>query len=308
MSKGKVVLLDMDGTITPARGKVTSEMIVSLMDLGRRAKIGIVSGSNLDYIMEQCGDAIIRYGFANHVDLLPCNGTKVYKFIDGEYQEVYNASMREELGDKQYRRTLQVIMELQARAITRFNIPIAGHFISCRGSTLNWCPIGRSASKEEREEFVSLRYKDSIRKTLIKELKIALGRHSEKLEIVLGGQTSIDVYPSGWDKTFALKHYDDYEVWFVGDKCERGQNDFHIYHLLNKIDRAFKTTGPTATKRIIDKLVLKFAEHGGVVFMPSNVLLLMQESKEYLAALDKKPWWQKIFDNLRARWYKFIGG
>jgi phosphomannomutase len=37
----------------------------------------------------------------------------------------------------------------------------------------------------------------------------------------IGGQISFDVFPNGWDKTFALKHVEDEgfeEIHFFGDK------------------------------------------------------------------------------------------
>jgi len=52
------------------------------------------------------------------------------------------------------------------------------------------------------------------------------------LKYSIGGQISFDVFPVGWDKTFALRHiagehYD--EVHFFGDKTFPGGNDYEIY-------------------------------------------------------------------------------
>jgi phosphomannomutase len=81
---------------------------------------------------------------------------------------------------------------------------------------------------------------------------------SEQLEIAKGGQTSMDIYPKGWDKTFGLWHFKELDHWFIGDACEAGQNDHQIYLAVkHKYDRqqSFKTTGPSATKKIIDDIL-----------------------------------------------------
>ena len=67
---------------------------------------------------------------------------------------------------------------------------------------------------------------------------------SDNVEIKLGGETSYDVYPKGWDKTFALQHFEGYQCWFVGDRCGNGGNDQTIYERLRVNGRSFevKTT------------------------------------------------------------------
>lgn len=48
----------------------------------------------------------------------------------------------------------------------------------------------------------------------------------------IGGQISIDVFPKGWDKTYALNYVgkDGFkEIHFFGDKTSPGGNDHEIY-------------------------------------------------------------------------------
>ena len=49
----------------------------------------------------------------------------------------------------------------------------------------------------------------------------------------------------------------DYELFFVGDKCDRGGNDYELFMHASNINEnnAFKTTGPENTLRIIDILL-----------------------------------------------------
>ena len=38
------------------------------------------------------------------------------------------------------------------------------------------------------------------------------------LMIALGGETSFDIYPIGWDKTYAMKHFKGYKIYFIGSR------------------------------------------------------------------------------------------
>ena len=76
----KVVLFDMDGTLTPPREKMNSNILKPLSELQKNGfEIAIVSGSDLDYIEEQCE---ILWDINNvdpyKIHFLPCNGTKYF--------------------------------------------------------------------------------------------------------------------------------------------------------------------------------------------------------------------------------------
>ena len=78
----------------------------------------------------------------------------------------------------------------------------------------------------------------------------------DKIEATLGGNTSIDIYPTGWDKRHALRHLDEKQIpWFVGDRCEQGGNDYPLYAALKDSGRSFKTSGPSETCEIILKII-----------------------------------------------------
>ena len=51
-----LVLFDVDGTLTPARKQVSTEMIQILKDLRSKVTIGFVGGSDFPKQIEQLGD------------------------------------------------------------------------------------------------------------------------------------------------------------------------------------------------------------------------------------------------------------
>ena len=115
---------------------------------------------------------------------------------------------------------------------------------------LNWSPVGRNANHSDRRMFVEADDKYSIRKKSLEKL-LSDSYLTKFLSFSLGGSTSIDIYPHGWDKTYALNHYDANDLfWFVGDRClQETGNDKPLYDKLNSIreNTAFQTNGPTET-------------------------------------------------------------
>lgn len=259
----KVVLFDMDGTLTPARKKIEWDMVVSLRELSKYAEIGIVTGSDLNYLREQCSMMWREINSCNphKITLLPCNGTKRLTWCKKtkDFITVNTVGMKEEVGDVVYRKLIENLIKAQDYFITYTKpaCPLSGTFLSYRGSLLNYCPIGRDATDSDREIFCQLDDQNLIRCRLIDRLKAAIPDIIDNFEIRLGGETSIDIFPKGWNKTYALKYYGNHDVYFVGDRCEAGGNDHDIY-LAVKRGNNYKTINTTNTKEIIGNLIDSF--------------------------------------------------
>lgn len=78
----------------------------------------------------------------------------------------------------------------------------------------------------------------------------------------IGGQISFDVFPTGWDKTYCLKHLEDEakkpegieykHIHFFGDKTFKGGNDWEIFNDPRTIGHS--VNGPEDTMRILKEL------------------------------------------------------
>ena len=93
----KLFLFDMDGTLTLARKKMSHDMLANLTNLQKNGwDIGIISGSDMDYIEQQC-DIMFDISPLNPrtVHFLPCNGTKYFK----NFKKVWEYCMQSEIGD-----------------------------------------------------------------------------------------------------------------------------------------------------------------------------------------------------------------
>lgn len=254
----KIVLFDMDGTLTPARQSMAKEVADKLQELQEAGfEIGILTGSDLNYVQEQCKAMFSHFSLDRYaIHFLPCNGTKYYRFRKEGFLTVYENDMREKLGKDNWRRMIRMISGFQLSLVDNDReIPLTGNFINYRGSTLNWCPIGRQAGTEDREKWCSLDKHNWIRNKWLKYVRDSFDSSGlENVEVKLGGDTSFDIFPKGWDKTLAFKNFEDYEkIFFVGDRCDFGGNDKEAYELAGEL--GFKTTGPKQTIQIINQII-----------------------------------------------------
>jgi phosphomannomutase len=264
-----VVLFDMDGTLTEPRKSMPQEIFDALMLLLQYADVGIVSGSPFDYIKEQCG--LLFNGLNEHslqdLLILPCNGTQKYSYSNGKWDNDVLLDMREFIGESTFHSLMSTLIKKQytcSLLSDTFGYPHTGHFISYRGSMINWSPVGRNANHEDREAFVKADKLYNIRQFIFDEL--LLNTHlTDKLAFSLGGSTSIDIYPHGWDKTYALNHYSDKDMfWFIGDRClQDSGNDKPLYDKVNSLrpNTAFQTKGPDQTILFIKDIIKTIEEN-----------------------------------------------
>tara|TARA_R110002020_G_scaffold409912_2_gene619693 strand:+ start:408 stop:1211 length:804 start_codon:yes stop_codon:yes gene_type:complete len=262
----RVVLFDMDGTLTPPRKAIEESMEDALHKLSQVTKVGIVTGSDFDYVKQQCGSFLYSGKDLSNFFILPCNGTKKYVLRQcsegtSEWIQESALNMREHLGESNFRKLMFLLCErLYITHMTSpGKVPAAGNFISYRGSLINWCPIGRSATENDRLEFIELDKKEKIRQRNLDVLSRT--SWSDFLSFSMGGNTSIDIYPTGWDKTYALNHFVNHEHWFVGDRCtmESG-NDKPLYDKIRETEpgKAFEVKSTADTLKIIEELLGKW--------------------------------------------------
>lgn len=257
-----LILFDVDGTLTESREHLKTKMLKALRELCRHAEIGFLTGSGLEYIKEQLWPALNDPIIKHNCHLLPCNGTE-YLITSGEDEIIFNhiskAIMSDEIGEGMMQELMKLLCSLQAQVSDEYTIPLSGNFIQNRGSMVNWCPIGRSSKRDARNAFKVLDDKLKIRNKYFEILSTEIKNRNIPLTLKLGGDTSFDIYPHGWDKTYALNHFSqtDWDFWFVGDRCYPEGNDYEIFELLKPSGRAYETSGPSETLEIIDFHILR---------------------------------------------------
>jgi len=203
-----------------------------------RATVGLVGGSDRVKILEQMQgeEAVAKYDYC-----FSENGLVAYKGS----QLLGQSSILGKHGEANCQQLINFALSYMAG----LSLPAKrGTFVEFRTGLINLCPVGRSCSFEERQEFARYDEEHGIRDAF----KIELEKVSIEIEIELqnwhlffiqkfghlglqfakGGQISIDCFPTGWDKTFCLQYvaeggYD--EIHFFGDKTSPGGNDHEIF-------------------------------------------------------------------------------
>ena len=257
----KVFLFDLDGTLTEARKPADSRLGPILRDLSKIGKIVIVTGSDYEFIQEQL-NSVWSYVPCPKVTLMPCNGTKKYTWKKSGFNSRFvlqsALSMKTCLGSEAYKKIINYILKRQVKFVENVSISenCTGRFVSYRGSMINWSPLGRDGSTEDRKAFVQHDLKKSYRSKEIDKMKRFVNKECIPVKISYGGDTSFDIFPIGWDKTLALKNIKDEEVYFFGDRCKQGGNDYEIYEEVKRLGGfAYHVKSPEQTMNILTKLI-----------------------------------------------------
>jgi len=241
----KLLLFDVDGTLTPARQSASAEILDLLNELRKKVVIGFVGGSDLVKITEQLsvrGNNIIDdfdFAFAE-------NGLTAYRLG----KQLQSQSFIKYVGEERYKKLVNFILHY----VADLDVPIKrGTFVEFRNGMINISPIGRNATIQERHEFEAYDKVHGVRAAFIKVLQEKFADYG--LTFAIGGQISFDAFPNGWDKTYALRHVENEgfeEIHFFGDKTFKGGNDYEIFTDSRTIGHT--VTSPADTARILKNL------------------------------------------------------
>jgi phosphomannomutase len=215
-------LFDVDGTLTPARNPMKTDMFDFIQSLKTvpDLKLGIVGGSDFKKISEQIGEHIFElfdYIFAE-------NGMVYYK----SNKLIHANSLKTIISQSD----LNAFISECLKYIADLDIPIkTGTFVEFRNGMLNVSPIGRNCSQTERDEFESYDKIHNIRQQMIRHLQMKFSQIN--FDYSIGGQISFDVFPKNFNKTLCLKYLvgeNVDQIHFFGDKTDLGGNDYEIFN------------------------------------------------------------------------------
>jgi len=246
-----MLLFDMDETITSAREVIKKEMVFEIYRLCKNHEIGIVSGSDISKIKEQL-DPLFEKNIPMHI--FECNGTGYYIY-QNELKLVKKVTMKDKIGLDKYKLIMRKLLKIQNSFVGMYQFEVTPPFFEDRGSMVNWSLVGRNSSKKTRDAFYDFDTKHLLRKEYSEMLSLSLNQNTEKgIKVSIGGKTSLDIFPFGWDKTFVFNYVNKESVTFFGDKCLEGQNDYEIYSSLPE-NKRYHVSSPKETLSIIKSMV-----------------------------------------------------
>lgn len=221
-----LALFDVDGTLTQARSKISTEMKQFLQELKGKIMIATVGGSDFDKQKEQLGEPLKQFDY-----VFAENGLTAFR----EDTALNETTMKDHIGEERLRTLINELLSY----LSELNVPVKrGTFIEYRNGMLNVSPIGRACSRDERNEFEAWDKQTKCRETMVVHFR----KKYPELQFSIGGQISFDVFPTGWDKTYCLQFLEGFdEIHFFGDKTYLGGNDYEIYEDERVIGHAVST-------------------------------------------------------------------
>lgn len=242
--KNILCLFDVDGTLTKPRNTIEQSLNEFLIEkIKPLCKLALVGGSDLKKIVEQMHgeDCLERFDY-----VFAENGLIYFK----NGKEVGRQNIQNYMGEEK----LQTFINFSLRYLSGIVLPVKrGTFIEFRAGMLNVCPIGRSCSQKERDDFEKYDKENKVREKMI----VALRKEFPDIGLTysIGGQISFDVFPHGWDKTYCLRHLESEgfdEIHFFGDKTEKGGNDYELFN--DKRVIGHKVVNPEDTRKQLEAL------------------------------------------------------
>ena len=211
-------IFDVDGTLTPSRQPIDPEFKEFFKHFIRDNKVWLVTGSDYPKTVEQLGADITE----SVVTCYNCSGN-----------DVWHQGKRVNAKSFEAPKELYNLMNGWLQS-SPFSLRTGNH-IEPRMGTINFSVVGRNCTLEERKLYVEHDINNRERES------IAFQINSEfpNITATVGGETGIDIYRTGCDKSQILDDFDkNISTYFFGDKNEPGGNDYPLAKALK--DRGFR--------------------------------------------------------------------
>ena len=200
-------IFDVDGTLTPSRGKMDTDFKAWFLNWQKTHDTYLVTGSDYIKTVEQVGIKVVD----NCKMIFNCCGNEVRKGKDIIFQSTWQPPAN--------------LIDALDVELTNSQFPVkTGRHIEIRTGLVNFSIVGRNASKEQRLDYV--KYDNEVNERIAMALR--LERQFDAIDFMLGGETGIDIYPTGRDKRQVLDYIDKQTVIFFGDKTLPGGNDYPL--------------------------------------------------------------------------------
>lgn len=204
----KRFIFDIDGTLTPSRQPMKEEFKKWFIGFQKNNFVYLVTGSDRVKTLEQVGSTV--YNFSTRV--YNCSGSDVWE------------------QDKNIHSSDWHLPELPARFLTQclteseFVLRTGLHF-EHRPGMCNFSVVGRNATLGERKLYVEHDVRINERNRIAK----AFTTMFPDLEARVGGETGIDIFSKGNNKSQILRDFDpNDEIHFFGDAMHPEGNDYPL--------------------------------------------------------------------------------
>lgn len=212
-------IFDLDGTLTPSRQPITVQFGKFFSKFAENNETYIVTGSDYPKVVEQLGTEICE----KIKRIYCCSGNDVWENGVNIRKNSWNpdADLRKYLDDWLH--------------ASKYPVRTGNH-LEMRSGSVNFSIVGRNADNKQRKEYAKWDHNTKERDSIA----FNINRLFHDVVAVCGGETGIDIFPKGNDKSQILKDFaKDQTIWFYGDKTKPGGNDYAIANVLKHPHRVF---------------------------------------------------------------------
>lgn len=239
----KLVIFDLDGTLTPPKQDMKPPMAGLLAALMRQIKVAVTSGGGFARFQTQFLKSLPQdtAGLGN-LYLLPNSGTKFFVW-QSDWVEKYE----ENLSESEKKQAVEALRAALERCQMNRPAQIYGPLIEDRGSQITFSGLGQQAPLELKMKWDPTHEK---RRKIVESLQPKI----PKFDVRIGGSTSIDITRRGMNKAYGIHKLEQYlgvrlsEMLFVGDALFYGGNDYPVK--ATGVD-CIEVKGPEETERLI---------------------------------------------------------
>ena len=201
-------IFDVDGTLTPSRQVIDPEFKDFFKTFILENKVWLVTGSDYAKTVEQLGADICE----SVVTVYNCSGNDTY--FKGKRVNCKKFEAPKELYD------------LMHGWLQTSSFPLrTGNHIEERMGTINFSIVGRNCTLKERKLYVKHDLENRERESIAYQINLEF----PDITATVGGETGIDIYRKGGDKSQILEDFNkDDKIFFFGDRMEPGGNDWPL--------------------------------------------------------------------------------
>ena len=234
-------LFDVDGTLTsPQRCMSTDHTMKFLSWMGDK-DVYIVAGSGIEKVEQQIANSILK-----RLEGIFCSMANELWVVNGKKELIYR---------NEWEPPIELVSDLCKFQMDSPYPVKKNNYLAQRTGMVNFSVAGRDSNMEERRAYFEWDKEHGEREKIAAHLR----REYPNIEILIGGEISMDIQPKGKNKSLASKWIRDRiggRMIFFGDKTQEGGNDYDIAKDLVSCGdgEVYPVTGPNKTLTILEGL------------------------------------------------------
>ncbi|MCA9327900.1 HAD-IIB family hydrolase [Candidatus Saccharibacteria bacterium] len=230
----RAIIFDLDGTLTPSKALMTSEMAAVFAQALDQFEVCVISGGSFKRFEKQLFASLPEEVRLSKLTIMPTCGTQRYEYDDATGS--WHLAYIDELSGHQRQQIVAALEE----GIAHFGydkLEAHGERIEDRGSQITYSALGQDIADVQGAEGLRRKAAWDMDNSKKEQLREYVQRRLPDFEVRISSPTSIDVSKPGMDKAYGVNEFlrirslAPEAVVFFGDRLMPGGNDYPVKRL-----------------------------------------------------------------------------